>query len=137
MLSRFVHFGLLSTTTFAFSSMLLFTPQVAVQASACEMWKSEIASTSKEIGLYIYRYKLFHNNEISRESFITASDKYISRLESIKAYAQSEPSCKGLKNYERRRQILSFALNISLPVMYAREELDKSLMEELKNASKN
>lgn len=99
---------------------------VSGEAHACEKWKSEIAGTVKDIGLYM---KAYHDRSDGR--FAEKTDKFMGKLRKIKDRVDSISSCTEEVKYENRRLALSKALNIALPVMKAGELLDPGVRESL------
>lgn len=106
---------------------------LSMSAQACEQWKSEIAGTIKDFGVYIIAYNDFQNNEISKNEFVDKSNGVIAKLTKIKERVDGIPSCTDDVKFENRREKLLTALNVALPSIYAYEILSPSLKENLKN----
>ncbi len=100
--------------------MVFSTLAFSTNASACEKWKSEIASMAWQLGGYIKAFTKYSggSGEVMHHQLSDKSREIAVKMKKLQSYASSTASCEDMDGkYERRRNLLLNTIRTALPIV--------------------
>jgi hypothetical protein len=105
-------------------------------ASACEKWKSEIASLAWDLGGYIKAFTKYSNGsgDVMHHQLADKSGEVRGKILRIKSHVESTSSCDDpTGKYERRRNLLLNTMNTALPIIAGSKYLAPAIKDKLES----
>lgn len=111
----------------------------STNASACEQWKSEIASLAWQLGGYIKAFTKYSGGsaEVMHHQLSDKSREVATKMKKLQSYVSSTASCDDMDGkYERRRNLLLNTIRTALPIVSNGKYLAPAIKDALDRESK-
>ena len=106
----------------------------STDVSACEKWKSEIASLAWDLGGYIKAFTKYSNGNqgVMHHQLSNKASEVREKVLKIKYHVESTSSCDDPNGkYERRRNLLLNTINTALPIITGSKYLAPAIKDRL------